>query len=283
MTRARSGSVEHGNAYNIFILVLTVMSLAIMALLLLPLSAGTLDLLTVYDNAICVIFLADFTRTMITAPSKRGYFIGDRGWLDLLGSIPSLQFFRFTALFRLARLSRLARISRLFRAQNQDEVVRDVVQHRAQYAAFITVLLAFVVLVTVSIVVLNAESRSADANITTGWQALWWSVVTLTTVGYGDFFPVTAVGRISAMFLMIMGIGIIGALASILASLLVGDSSSEEEGQSAAPTQAGSENELAAVRTELASLRVLVESIDDRLARAAAPTRGTDREQEPPA
>jgi hypothetical protein len=51
---------EHGNAYNIFILVLTLFSLLIMGLQLLPLDATTLDLLRIYDNAICVIFLADF-------------------------------------------------------------------------------------------------------------------------------------------------------------------------------------------------------------------------------
>ena len=68
---------------------------------------------------------------------------------------------------------------------------------------------------------LQEESRAPDANITTGGDALWWAIVTITTVGYGDFFPVTTLGRVTGVVRHVRGIGIIGALASILASILV--------------------------------------------------------------
>ena len=219
---------RHGNAYNIFILVLTIFSLAIMVLLLLPVTPAERDLLQVYDNAVCVIFLVDFAINFAGAKPKRAYFIGQRGWLDLLGSIPTLGFFQFTALFRLARLSRLARITKLLRGQAGKDLVLDVLRNRGQYATFITVLLAGMTLAIASLLVLQFESKSPDANITTGGDALWWGIVTITTVGYGDRFPVTTLGRITAVFVMFAGIGIIGALASILASLLVSPSSSDE-------------------------------------------------------
>ena len=82
---------------------------------------------------------------------------------------------------------------------------------------------------------LQFESRSPNANITTGGDALWYAIVSITTVGYGDFYPVTTAGRTTAIFIMFMGVGIIGALASILASLLVGGSSSAEEEEAVAP------------------------------------------------
>ena len=82
-------------------------------------------------------------------------------------------------------------------------------------------MLAFIVLTVASALVLQFESKSPDANITTGGDALWWAVVTITTVGYGDKYPVTAGGRVTAIFVMFAGVGIIGALASILSSVLV--------------------------------------------------------------
>jgi voltage-gated potassium channel len=257
---------EHGNAYNIFILVLTLFSLLIMALQLLPLDATTLDLLRVYDNAICVIFLADFAYNLSGSRPRRQYFIYQRGWLDLLGSIPTLGFFQLTALFRLARLSRLARVVRLMSGQNRKALIRDVVQNRGQYALFITLLSAGIVLVLASLVVLEAEARSPDSNIKDGGDALWWGLVTITTVGYGDRFPVTMLGRVTAVFVMLAGVGIIGALASILASLLV--PSAEEmaavDDRDAGPgdAEAGSSGdvarELALLRAEVAELRAAV-------------------------
>jgi hypothetical protein len=64
---------RHGNAYSNFILVLTVISLAVMVLLLLPLYPATTRLLEFYDNLIAVIFLIDFGFNLKNAPSKRGY------------------------------------------------------------------------------------------------------------------------------------------------------------------------------------------------------------------
>jgi voltage-gated potassium channel len=221
MSDARPVLRQHGNPYNIFILVLTLFSLAIMGVLLLPLDDDTRQLLTLYDNIICLIFLGDFAMNLAGARPKRAYVIGQRGWLDLLGSIPSFGFLPFTALFRLARLSRLARIGRLLSGKNRKQLVADVVQNRGQYATFITVLAAGMVLSVASVLVLQFESRDPDANIQTGGDAIWWGIVTLTTVGYGDRFPVTFLGRLTGVSVMLAGVGIIGALASILASVLV--------------------------------------------------------------
>ena len=159
---------------------------------------------------------------------------------------------------------------RLLSGQKKKEITADVLAHRGQYAAFITIMAAAVVLVVASIVVLAFESGSADANIKTGGDALWWAIVTMTTVGYGDKFPLTMGGRITAIFVMFMGVGIIGALASILASFLVAPSEPEPAEEPAAtaaepsvdPSAALSAvsspellDELRAIRAELEALR----------------------------
>jgi voltage-gated potassium channel len=135
---------------------------------------------------------------------------------------------------------------------------------------FITILLTILVLTVAGVLVLQFESKAPNANITTGGDALWYSIVTITTVGYGDFYPVTTAGRITAIFIMFMGVGIIGALASILASLLVGGSSAEEEetppdaaataADAAAPALSVQE-ELKAVKEELAAVRQMLEKM----------------------
>jgi voltage-gated potassium channel len=133
-----------------------------------------------------------------------------------------------------------------------------MIVNRGQYASFITLLAAGIILSTASFLVLQFESRSPDSNIKTGADAIWWGFVTITTVGYGDRFPVTLAGRLVGLFVMLTGVGIIAALASILASVLVPPPPPDED----APAQTDAildsarlADEVAALRSEVAALR----------------------------
>ena len=238
-TKAPATLRQHSNSYDIFILVLTVMSLAVMVLMVLPLAPAELDALRFYDNLFCVIFLIDFAMNFAGSHPRSEYVVRQKGYIDLLGSIPSLGLIPALGLLRLFRLFRLARISKMLRGQRKTELINDIIRNRSRYATFITLLLAMIVLVTSSLLVLQFEYKSPNANITTGPEALWWAVVTITTVGYGDFYPVTELGRITAVFVMFAGIGIIGALASILASLLVSPAPAELDETAGVETATG--------------------------------------------
>jgi voltage-gated potassium channel len=252
---------KHSNAYNLFILLLTIFALILMVLMLLPLDRDTLTLLHFYDILICCIFLVDFFINLKVASSKSAYFIQERGWLDLLGSLPSLGVvFKFSGLLRLARLSRFERILRHRHDQDREDMITDVIKHRHRYVGYITILLTLIILSTASALVLQFESRSPKASITTGWDAVWFSIVTITTVGYGDFYPVTFMGQVTAMFIMISGIGIIAVLASLMSRMLIGQPSGLEERE--APDTASPptvEQELAIIKEEVAALRQLLE------------------------
>ena len=257
----------HSNSYTILVLVLTIFSLAIMVVqVLLRPDSVTYELVNTYNNLACYFFLFDFAMHMIAEPVKRDYFIGKRGYFDLLGSIPSFGFSQYTALLRLCRLSRLFRLRRFMDPENRKLLRDEILDNRGSYALLITVILAAMVLATASIFVLFFESRSPDANITTGGDALWWAVVTITTVGYGDKYPITTGGRLTATLVMFSGVGVIGALASILASILIPPAKPAEKPEEPQPVgnpQAVSspavEQELVAVKTELAALRQLLE------------------------
>jgi len=261
---ASEAGLLHGrsNAYNIFILFLTGFSLIIMAALFLPLNNATIQLLKFYDGLICFFFLLDFFLTFRAATSKTTFFIKEYGWLDLVGTIPSLGLifpYRFLGLLRLARLHRARDIYRHLGVQRRGELLRDILQNRSKYASFLVGLLAIIVLTSASVLVLQFESASPNALITTGWDAFWYSIVTITTVGYGDYYPVTTGGRITGIFVMITGVGIIGALASLMASLLIGESheSGAEKEDPQAPLIA-IEKELADIKQELATMHELL-------------------------
>jgi voltage-gated potassium channel len=253
-------SDKRSTAYEVFILLLTVLSLGIMVALLIPtLSPATVTVLQYYDNAICVFFLGDFALRMTRASSKRGYFFGDRGWLDLLGSLPTFGLFRFGSLLRLARVSRLLRILHRLGREGRRALVRDFVENRGQYAGFLTIVVALLVLAGSSVLVLQFESKAANANITSGGIALWWAVVTITTVGYGDTYPVTLGGRIVAAFVMFAGVGIIASLASLLASILIPSPNPPDPDEVAD----GLRREFDQIHEELRALRAAVVSEED--------------------
>ena len=184
------------------------------------LPADTSELLQIIDNAICGFFLLEFCVRFARAENKWHFMRW--GWIDLLASIPAVDALRAG---RLIRLFRLLRILRLFRSVKH--LVNHVYRNRA-YGTFTTVAIVAVLLVlTSSIAILQVENDPAS-NIKGAEDALWWSYVTMTTVGYGDRYPVTAEGRIIAAILMTAGVGLFGTFTGLLASWFVAEKRSPE-------------------------------------------------------
>jgi voltage-gated potassium channel len=170
----------------------------------------------IVDFGICLIFLFDFMYQLIKAESKIGYL--KWGWLDLVSSIPLLDYGRW------ARVARIARIIRLIRGvKSAKEIIRYIVSNKIESVLLATGLVTIVLLTIGSVSILLFEGGEGS-NIKTGSDALWWAFVTITTVGYGDYYPVTAAGRIVAAILMIGGIGMFGAYTGYMANLFLAKS-----------------------------------------------------------
>ncbi len=266
MIGRKASPQRRSNAYNLFVFILTIFSLIIMVLLFMPLGQATLGLLRFYDNLICIFFLIDFLILLRKAPNKVEYFFHRGGWLDFLGSLPSVGvWYGLSGLWRLARLSRLMRIRRSLHGQGRKEFAENINQNRSAYTMFIAILTMIIILASASVLVLEFESQSPEASIITGWDALWYSIVTITTVGYGDYYPVTLWGRITAIFIMITGVGIIGTLASLLSNMLIGRSSEPAEEEPGTALEPDVRQELASIKDELAEMRqMLIKLAKDR-------------------
>src|SRR6266702_6166551 len=191
-------------AYDLVIGLLAIFSIII----LIPIYFGNLlqtdiTYLIILQDPLCAIFLIDFFRSLRLAPNKWGYFLKGGGWLDLLGSIPLSAF----AIFRVARLFR---IIRLLQKMTGGELQRMLMRRLAQSTLLFTLVIALFLVFTMSWIVLRAEQGAPNANIKTYHDAVWWAFVTITTVGYGDYYPVTTSGQSMAIILMFL------ALASIV-------------------------------------------------------------------
>lgn len=227
-------------AYQLFMLVLCLLALGILAgQTLTPVSPSTYHLLQYADTAICAVFFADFLWQLARAPDRWAYFIR-WGWIDLLSSVPMVD------AARVGRLARVLRILRILRGVRSAKLVADFILARRSESAFLAASLVSLLLTLFASIAILQFERVPEANIKTAGDALWWSITTLTTVGYGDRFPVTPEGRMVASLLMVAGVGLFGILSGFVASWFI------------KPVETEQENELELIRRELAEMKALL-------------------------
>ncbi len=207
---------------NVLMLFLSVYVLIVLLIeTFFPLPQEIRKVLELVDNLVCIIFLYDFGVRFYKSENKISFM--KWGWIDLISSIPSFDFLR---LGRLLRLIRLFRILRAFRS------VKHIAAHvykSKSTGAFTTVLVvAILTLIFSSITILEFET-APNSNIKSAEDALWWAFSTISTVGYGDKFPVTSEGRVIGAILMIVGGGLFATMSGFFASWFVGENKIENK------------------------------------------------------
>ena len=202
------------NLFNIIILVLSLYVLiSLIVTTFFVLSDEVTVLLNYIDNVICIIFLVDFAIRFKKANNKLVFM--KWGWIDLISSIPYIDF------LRAGRVLRLIRLIRVFRAFKATKLIFEHINRNKKQSALTSVaLISFLMVIFSSIAILQFE-KDVNSNIKTAEDAIWWSYVTITTVGYGDKFPITTEGRIIGAVLMTMGVGIFGTFTALVSSWFI--------------------------------------------------------------
>ncbi len=212
--KSTNDEANHIDLLNILVFVLSIYILiAIAADTFFTLPKETSDLLAKIDIGICVFFFFEFCYRFYKADNKLKFM--KWGWIDLLSSIPMIDAFRFGRLFRLIRLLRIARAFRSVK-----HFINHVFENRAQGTFTSISVVAVLVIISSAIAILQVETEP-ESNIKTAEDAIWWAYVTITTVGYGDKFPITTEGRIIAAILMTAGVGMFGTFTAYVASWFV--------------------------------------------------------------
>ncbi|GHB19883.1 ion transporter [Pseudovibrio japonicus] len=228
--------------FDLFILALSIYVIAALVIQeTMYLDQDTITLLIYADTAICGVFFIEFLVRFMRAEKKLAFL--KWGWIDLLASIPLVDPLRY------GRIIRLFRIIRALRASHT--IVRYVFNKRTNSVLTLVLLSSTLMIILAAIAVLQVEKNIDGANILHLRDAVWWAFVTITTVGYGDFYPVSLEGRVIAAFLMTVGVGLFATLTgTIVANLFI--NVEEQKGNQELNVL---ETKLDALHVELAEMR----------------------------
>ncbi len=195
------------------------------------------------DYFIWALFAVEYMVKLYLVPA-RGRFVRTH-LLDLLVvAVPVFRPLRAARLVRLLRLTRVGAV--LFNGLGR---VRAILTHKGLHFVLLS---AVLVVFAGAAVELGFESHAKGSNIHGYADALWWAIVTVTTVGYGDRYPTTAGGRGVAVVLMLVGIGLIGVLTATVASFFIQEQQTDKE------------ERLAVVEAKLDRIEALLTDLVDR-------------------
>ncbi len=247
--------------YEVFMAALSVLSIVNIGLMYLirdPVADAVVDIM---NGFFTVLFLLDFGYRIATAESKLGYFLRGFGWADLLACLPMPQ-------FKVLRLFRLVRVVRLLRRVGPTNIVRQFTANPASSALLSVLLLLFLLLEFGGLAMVAAEKGAAGANITSASDSIWYTYVTMTTVGYGDMYPVTDGGRIIGMIIMAAGVGLFGTLTGFLSNAFLSPNRRKKrlvKREGAAVTAAGPATTLAELKQLAAASRASQDELEAKL------------------
>lgn len=210
-----------GRAFDLMIQALIVLSLIAFSIETLPnLSDGARVVLRWIEVITVAIFTGEYLLRLLVADSKPGFVFSVFGMIDLVSILPfyiatgvDLRSFRAFRLFRLFRLLKLVRYNKAIRRFHRALLI-------AREEIVLYLLLTALLLYLAAVGIYHFENTAQPEAFASVFHCMWWAAVTLTTVGYGDVYPITLGGRIFTFFLLLVGLGVVAVPAGLVASAL---------------------------------------------------------------
>ncbi len=210
-----------GKIFDLAALTLILTSVVVMSIETLPnLTSNETYVLGLVEIAITIAFTFEYALRVAASTNKRAYIFSFYGLVDLIAILPfylffdsGLQILRIVRLFRLFRMLKLARYSRAVQVFGN-----ALARSRDQFVIFFFA--TSIMLFVASYGIYQFEHEAQPESFQSVFHSMWWAVATLTTVGYGDVYPVTAGGRFFASLVVLFGLATVAAPAGIIASAL---------------------------------------------------------------
>lgn len=214
-------SSRKGKLFDYFIQVLILLSLVAFAISTLPnITKETIWLLNVFEITCVAIFTIEYALRVFVAEKPLKYIFSFYGIIDFLAIFPfylrSAYDLRALRAFRVFRIFRTLKLIRYNKALNRFHIAAGIVKEEIVLFLIITAIFIFLA----STGIYYFENTAQPEIFTSVIHSGWWAVVTLTTVGYGDVYPITVGGKIFTFFILIIGVGIVTIPAGLVASAL---------------------------------------------------------------
>lgn len=211
-----NGEVLLSPAWEVFILGVSLLSVFNLVVVWLPRNPDIDMVFIIMDAILTIIFVADLIRRLVVADSARRYLGPGWGWLDFLAAFPILRILRLVRIVRMIRvMQRLGGPLNAFKA---------FFSNRAAGGLLSVLLMSLLVMEFGALLMLMVERGAPGATIENAEDAIWYVLVTMSTVGYGDTYPVTDAGRIIGSLIIIVGVGVFGTLTGFLANAFLSPS-----------------------------------------------------------
>ncbi|MBD3672401.1 MAG: ion transporter [Planctomycetaceae bacterium] len=210
-----------GKVFDLFIQVLIVVSIISFSLETIPnWPDSTKKLLDKVEIFCIAVFTAEYLSRILVADKKLKFIFSFYGLVDLLAILPAyLQVtfdLRSLRVLRLLRLFRILKLVRYSRAIRRFHLAFLLVKE--ELILFLT--MAGVVVYLSAVGIYHFENEAQPEQFSSVPVSLWWAIVTLTTVGYGDSYPITVEGRIFTFFVLLIGLGVVAVPSGLFASAL---------------------------------------------------------------